>query len=52
MPQDTHEYVCPDCGFTSANWPTKKAAAERGEEHQAEHETGEPMRELTTPKGN
>lgn len=41
-----HDYTCPDCGFTSTGWPTKKAAAERGKQHQTEHETGEPAPEL------
>lgn len=41
-----HDYECPDCEFVSTGWPTKKAAGERGQQHQAEHETGEPMPEL------
>lgn len=40
------DYVCEDCGFVSSGWPTKKAASERGEQHAAEHESGEPMPEL------
>lgn len=45
-------FVCPigfpHCGkegesFVSAGWPTKAGAAERGAQHLAEHETGEPM---------
>lgn len=34
------------CGFTSTGWPQKKIAASRIDEHTAEHESGEPMREL------
>jgi hypothetical protein len=46
-------YVCPmrqgtpgECGWVSYGWDTKKGAAERGAQHQAEHETGEPIPEL------
>ena len=48
MPDETHVYQCPDpgCGFTSEGWPTKKARDARGRQHQAEHDTGEPMPEL------
>ena len=42
------DYVCPDCGFESVGWPTKAAAKRRGEQHQAEHETGAPAPELNT----
>ena len=48
-----YDYECPvgqdgplPCGFVSRGWPTKKAAAERGAQHQAEHDSGEPMPEL------
>lgn len=48
MPKtETYDYVCADCEFVSRGHATKKAAAARGAEHQTEHETGEPMRELT-----
>lgn len=42
------DYECPveGCGFVSRGWPSKSAAAERGRQHKAEHETGEPMPEL------
>lgn len=40
------DYVCPDCGFASTDWPTKKLANDRGKQHQTEHETGKPMPEL------
>lgn len=43
-----HDYECPTCPFVSQGWPTKKAATERGKQHQAEHETGIPMPELNT----
>jgi hypothetical protein len=48
----THDYVCPEegCGWTSRGWDTKKAATERGKEHKAEHETGDPMPELAETK--
>lgn len=39
---ETHGFVC-DCGFASTNWPTKKAAQERAQQHKNEHETGELM---------
>lgn len=45
------DYECPDCDFVSRGWPTKKAATERGQQHQAEHETGVPMPELNTQEG-
>lgn len=41
----TYDAECA-CGFTSAGWPQRKLAAARVDEHAAEHETGEPMREL------
>ena len=34
------------CGFTSSGWALKKHAQARIDEHTAEHESGEPMREL------
>lgn len=34
------------CGFTSSGWALKKHATERGVEHLAEHDTGEPGTEL------
>lgn len=34
------------CGFTTAGWPRKKDAMARIKEHQAEHLSGEPVREL------
>lgn len=40
------DYECPACEFVSTGWATKKLAAERGEQHEAEHETGEPMQEM------
>lgn len=41
------DYTCPACAFVSAGHETKKAADARGVEHQTEHDTGKPMRELT-----
>jgi hypothetical protein len=56
-----HDYECPldvrgvkwakgspvaRCGFVSRGWPSKAAAVKRGKEHEAEHESGKPMREL------
>ena len=41
-----HDYECPECGFASSGWSTKKARDERAKQHKAEHETGEPMPEL------
>jgi hypothetical protein len=46
------DYTCKDCGFTSTGWPTKKAATERGDQHQTEHETGDSMPELADNKEN
>jgi hypothetical protein len=46
MPDSTHDFECPDCGWLSRGWATKKARDERGRQHKAEHETGEPMSEL------
>lgn len=49
---DTYTFVCPECdprrgdAFVSMRWPTKSAATERGKQHLAEHESGEPMPEL------
>ena len=34
------------CGFQTLSWPRKKDAQARIAEHQAEHVSGEPMREL------
>lgn len=34
------------CGFKTAGWPRKKDATSRITEHQAEHVTGEAIREL------
>lgn len=45
------DYECPDCGFASTDWPTKKAAEARGKAHQTEHETGVPMAELADFQG-
>ncbi len=42
----THDYECPDCGWTSTGWPTKKQRDERGRQHRDEHATAEPMPEL------
>jgi hypothetical protein len=41
-------FKCPEpgCEFTSRGWRTKKSATERGDQHLAEHETGEAMAEL------
>lgn len=41
-----HDFVCSECGFTSSGWPTKTARDQRGRQHKAEHESGEPMPEL------
>lgn len=42
------DFVCtePRCSFISIGWDTERLATVRGDEHQAEHETEEPMREL------
>lgn len=40
------DYECPECGWTTSGWASKKAAEARGAQHQAEHETGEAMPEL------
>ncbi|MCU1590649.1 MAG: hypothetical protein JWP11_1905 [Frankiales bacterium] len=40
-----HTFECA-CGFTSEGWPLKKHAVARGAEHSAEHDSGEPAREL------
>ena len=42
-----HDFTCALCGFVSAGWPSKAQAQARGEQHAAEHETGEPMPELS-----
>lgn len=42
---DSYDAQCA-CGFTSTGWALKKHATARLEEHKAEHETGEAMREL------
>lgn len=53
QPPEGHQYVCPDCGFTSYGWPDQESADARGERHQTEHETGEPMPELVPqPEGS
>ena len=36
----------PESRFMSTNWPTAELAAERGQQHIDEHETGEPMPDL------
>ncbi len=36
-----YDFAC-QCGFLSEGWPTRKLAKERGDQHLAEHETGEP----------
>lgn len=41
-----HDYTCDRCDFTSEGWPTQKAARDRGKQHTAEHDSGEPMPEL------
>lgn len=40
-----HDAGC-TCGFKTLGWPRKKDAVGRINEHRAEHETGEPVREL------
>jgi hypothetical protein len=45
MPE-THDYECPDCGFTSTGWPSAEARDARGMQHLDEHETGVAMPEL------
>lgn len=37
----------PGCEFTSSGWDTEEQASARGAEHKNEHETGQPMTELT-----
>jgi hypothetical protein len=46
---ETYTFACdrPACIFTSTGWATPEQAAARGEEHFNEHDTGEPMTELT-----
>lgn len=39
-------YSCPRCPFQSIGWPTAAVAAARGAQHDAEHESGQPMPEL------
>lgn len=39
-------YTCPRCGWTSRGWGSEELAAKRGQQHQEEHETLEPMPEL------
>lgn len=39
-------FLCPQCEFVSAGWPTKSGADQRGKQHANEHETGEPVPEL------
>lgn len=43
--QDGADFQCA-CGFDSSGWPSEELAQARGLEHVAEHETGEPAREL------
>lgn len=43
---DGYVFTCADCGFESSGWSSKQKATARGAEHKAEHESGEPMREL------
>lgn len=38
-------FECP-CGFVSAGWSKKADATARETQHQAEHDTAEPMTEL------
>lgn len=40
------DYSCKKCGFRSTDHETKAQADARGEEHEQEHETNEPMREI------
>lgn len=42
-------FQCPvrRCGFKSTGWATEELATLRGRQHQHEHETGEPMPELS-----
>lgn len=42
---DSYDGQCA-CGFASNGWAVKKHAQARIAEHAAEHESGEPMREL------
>lgn len=42
---DAYDGQCA-CGFTSSGWGLKKHAQARIDEHAAEHDSGEPMREL------
>lgn len=42
---DTYTFGC-DCGFVSSNWPTKKAAQERAQQHKQEHLTGDLMEDI------
>ncbi len=39
------------CGWSSTGWPTRKLAAARLADHEAEHKTGKPARELTDFRG-
>lgn len=40
------DFKCKECGFESRDHETKKQADARGKEHQQEHESGKPMREI------
>lgn len=46
---DKHTFVCdePRCGWRSIGWDTPEQASARGDQHFAEHATGELMQELT-----
>lgn len=43
--EGTYSFGC-DCGFASYNWPTKKAAQERAQQHKQEHLTGDLMEDI------
>lgn len=45
---EAFDYLCeqPRCGFASYGWSSKKKAQARGKEHEAEHDSGQPMREM------
>jgi hypothetical protein len=40
-----YAFLCPLCEFTSAGWPSKTGATQRGDQHFADHE-GTPTPEL------
>lgn len=50
--QETFDYVCPRCGFSSLRWPTAEQRDARGAQHEEEHRTKVPMPELAVFRGD